>query len=122
PALASLPTSSGTKATRRSPATVSLQTPTIMRPRWVQVIATSRLSGPAVDVLFQNMNGQLVIVRLIRIQIANGNHAQQPALAVHDGKVAHAAVLPRGPRFLDGSLPRVPRRHGGHDIADPGRG
>src|SRR6516162_8547053 len=50
-------------------------------------------SYPAVDVRFQHMDRLLVIVRLVRVQVADRNQAEQPFAVVQHRQMADTAIL-----------------------------
>lgn len=68
---------------------------------WRPAPADQRASGAAVDVFRHHVDGDLLAVRFVRVQIADGDQAVKLSIIVDDRQVTNSPVFHRGLGLFD---------------------
>src|SRR6516165_4273121 len=64
------------------------------------------------------MNGLLMIVRFMGVEITDGDQATQAFSLIDNGQMPNAAVFQDAARLFDGSVRLTADDFGGHDVED----
>src|SRR5438445_8752394 len=79
-------------------------------------------SHPPVQILVQQVNRLLLRVEVPSIQVADGDHAVEPAVSIYDGQMADAAVHHGAAGFVDGRFLGAADNLDRHHVVHDGRG